>query len=131
MTLDDKGYILDLTAAGCTNNVYYTEILNLHYTTLNTLIINEYFINLHNAIIFSSQLAISDFQGTGTKLFPLNDTISVPLLQAPMTSAFRHPLSGRTILPVLLNILSGSALIAGTLNRSRELGSWRWLSATD
>jgi hypothetical protein len=86
---------------------------------------------LHNAIIFSSQLAISDFQGTGANLLPLNDAISVPLLQAPMTSAFRHPLPGRTILPVLLNILSGSALIAGTPNRSRELGSWRWLGATD
>jgi len=75
---------------------------------------------------FLVSVAISDFQGTGAKLFlfPLNDAISVPLLQAPMTSAFRHPLSGQTILPVLLNILSGSALIAGTPNRSRELGSW-------
>ncbi|KAL4869892.1 hypothetical protein BDV12DRAFT_167033 [Aspergillus spectabilis] len=36
-----------------------------------------------------------------------------------MTSAFRQPLSGRTILPVLLNILSGSALIAGIANKSK------------
>ena len=38
---------------------------------------------------------------------------------APITSAFKHLLSGRTILPVLLNTLSGSELITGTPNKSR------------